>query len=273
MSTYGLDDQDDEIVKLQRYLNEIFMLDMKADGIFGKVTQSTLKRLQSKLKIVENDTDGACYGPITRAKIIDYIDKKYLKEDDYVRAANKAQAEVNLIKTVTAVEALQFGFFSNGLPVTLFERHVFYQQLCKYRGDEFANKVTERTPDICNPSAGGYMGGRGELQRLDRARSIDEDCALLSASYGLFQIMGFNYRQAGYKTVNEYYEAMCISEDNQLDAFVNYLLLDKDKSLLTNLKKKDFTAFAQEYNGPGYKKHKEPYDVKMQRIYKELSKK
>ena len=273
MSTYGLNDQDDEIVKLQRYLNEIFMLDMKPDGVLGKVTQSALKRLQDKLKIAEADTDGPCYGPITQSKVFDYINKKYLTEDDYVRAARKTDLEISVVKTVTAVEALQFGFYNNGLPITLFERHVFYQQLCKYRGDDFANKIADRYSDICNPSSGGYTGGKSELQRLDRARSIDEDCALLSASYGLFQIMGFNYRQAGYKTVNEYYEAICVSEDNQLDAFVNYLLLDKDKSLLTNLKKKDFTAFAKEYNGPGYKKHKEPYDVKMQRIYKELSKK
>lgn len=271
MTTYGLNDQSEDIVKLQRYLNELFMLEMKPDGMLGRVTQSALKRLQDKLKIAESDTDGPCYGPITRSKIIDYIDKKYLTEEDFVRAAQKTGLEINLVKTVTTVEALQFGFYNNGLPVTLFERHVFYQQLCKYRNDEFANKIAVRYPDICNPTRGGYIGGKGELQRLDRARSIDEDCALLSASYGLFQIMGYNYRQAGYKTVNEYFEAICVSEDNQLDAFMNYLLLDKDKSLLYNLKKKDFAAFAKEYNGPAYQKNN--YDVKMQKAYLQLSKK
>ena len=56
---------------------------------------------------------------------------------------------------------------------------------------------------------------------------------------------------------------------NQLDAFVNYLLLDKDKSLLANLKKKDFAAFAKEYNGPAYKKNN--YDVKMLKAYQAFS--
>lgn len=271
MATYGLNDRGEEIVKLQRYLNELFMLEMKPDGAFGKITQSTLKRLHDKLKIKENDENGPCYGPITQSKILSYINAKYLSEDDYANAATKTGLEVNIVKTVTSVEALQFGFYSNGLPVTLFERHIFYQQLCKYRNDEFANKVVGRYPDICNPSQGGYVGGKSELQRLERARSIDEDCALLSASYGLFQIMGFNFRQAGYKTINEYYEAVCLSEEKQLDAFVNYLLLDKDKSLLNSLKKKDFAAFAKEYNGPAYQKNN--YDVKMQKAYLELSKK
>lgn len=270
MNAYGLNDRGDDVVKLQRYLNELFMLEMKPDGVLGKLTQSALKRLQNKLKIVENDTDGPCYGPVTQSMVISYINAKYLTEEDYTRAAKKTGLEINVIKTVTAVEALQFGFYSNGLPITLFERHIFYQQLCKYRDDEFANKIAARYPDICNPSTGGYVGGKGELQRLERARSIDEDCALLSASYGLFQIMGFNYRQAGHKSVNDYFESVSVSEDNQLDAFMNYLLLDKDKSLLGSLKRKDFTSFAKEYNGPGYKKNS--YDEKMAKVYQGLSK-
>lgn len=271
MATYGLNDKSDDVLKLQRYLNELFILDMKPDGVLGKVTQSNLKRLQDKLKITENDADGPCYGPITQAKISEYINTKYLSEKDYERAAQKTGLEVNLVKTVTTVEALQFGFYNNGLPITLFERHIFHKQLTKTRGDEFVNKIVERYPDICSPTAGGYVGGKAELQRLDKARAIDEECALLSASYGLFQIMGFNFQQAGYKNVKDYYAAVCVSENNQLDAFVNYLLLDKDKSLLNSLKKKDFTAFAKEYNGPAYQKNN--YDVKMQNAYLQLSKK
>lgn len=269
MMTYGLNDESSDIVKLQRYLNETFMMDMKADGVLGKVTQATLKRLQDKLGITEKDQDGPAYGPLTQSRILDFIDKKYLNENDFQRASVKTQLEVNVIKTVTTVEALQFGFHSNGLPVTLFERHKFYDNLCKYKDEAFANKVAARNPDICNPSPGGYVGGKGELQRLERARSIDETCALLSASYGLFQIMGFNYKQAGYNSVKEYYDAMCVSEDNQLDAFMSYLMLDKDKSLFSNLKKKDFAAFAKEYNGPAYKKNN--YDAKMIKAYQSLS--
>jgi peptidoglycan hydrolase-like protein with peptidoglycan-binding domain len=269
MTTYSLNDNGNDVVKLQRYLNEVLVRDLKPDGVLGKVTQAALKQLQDKLNIVEKDPDGPVYGPITQSKILGFINKKYLNEEDYVKAASKCRLEVNIIKTVTSVEALEFGFFSNGLPVTLFERHKFYSYLCKNRGDDFANKIAARNPDICDPTAGGYVGGKSELQRLERARSIDETCALLSASYGLFQIMGFNYAQAGYKSVKEYYDAICFSEDKQLDAFVNYLLLDKDKSLLNNLKKKDFTAFAKEYNGPGYKKNN--YDTKMMKAYQALS--
>lgn len=271
MPTYGLNDEDKEIEKLQRYMNEVMLLDNKPDGILGKVTQAVLKRLQDKLGITENDADGPCYGPITQSKTLPFINKKYLSEDDFSRASSKSGLEVNIIKTVTAVEALQFGFYSNGSPVILFERHHFYKQLCNAKGIQFANKVAADHPDVCSPSTGGYVGGKRELLRLHKARTIDEECALLSASYGLFQIMGFNYAQAGYSTVKDYYNSICISEDNQLAAFVNYLLKDKDKSLLNSLKKRDFAAFAKEYNGPAYKKNN--YDTKMEKVYRSLSSK
>jgi hypothetical protein len=271
MAEYGLNDKGEDVLKLQRYLNEVLHLDMKADGSLGKVTQFAIKELQNKLGIVENNEDGPCYGPVTQDKILAIINKKYLNENDFIKASNKLQIETNVIKTVTTVEALQFGFYNNGLPVMLFERHHFYKQLCAAKGVDFANKAAIDFPDICNPSPGGYQGGKHELDRLDRAKSIDETSALLSASYGLFQIMGFNYAQAGYKSVKEYYEAICISEQNQLDAFVNYLMLDKTKSLLNSLKKKDFTAFAKEYNGPAYAKNN--YDTKMMKAYQSLSSK
>lgn len=271
MRKYGLGDKSQDIQRLQRYLNEVLTLDMKPDGAFGKVTQSALKRLQDRLAVTEKDADGAFYGPITQSKILETINKKYLTEQDYIDAASKLGVETNVVKTVTAVEALQFGFQNNGSVVMLFERHVFYQRLRANKGEEFAKMVSSHHPDVCNPAPGGYLGGGSEMRRLDRARVIDEECALMSASYGLFQIMGFNYRQAGYSTVKDYFEAMKVSEKNQLNAFVNYVARDKDKSLLVSLKHKDFTSFAKEYNGPGYRNHKEPYDDKMRRIYRELS--
>lgn len=268
MTTYGLNDKHADIVKLQRYLNEKLGLDLKPDGVMGKITQSNLKVLQNAFSVTENDSDGPCYGPLTQAKISEFIEKKYLTESDYARAAEKAGIEVNVIKTVTAVEALQFGFYNDGQPITLFERHVFYRELTKKYDKLFADKTVALHSSICDPSAGGYKGGRAELERLQRARLIDADCALLSASYGLFQIMGFNHKQAGYNTVTDYLEAMRKSEDLQLDAFVNYLLNDKDGSLLRSLRNKDFTAFAKEYNGPAYKKNE--YDTKMLKVYQSL---
>lgn len=272
MTTYGLNARHEDVQLLQRYLNEKLSLDLKPDGHLGKITQAALKVLQDKLGVVDTDANGACYGTVTQAKISAEINAKYLRESNYVAAAQKAQIETNVVKTVTRVEAKQFGFANDGSIVALFERHIFYRQLKVKKGEAFARATMIKYPDICNTTTGGYVGGKAELKRLDKAKAIDEECALLSASYGLFQIMGFNFKQAGFNSVQGYYSAVCKSEAYQLDAFINYLLLDTDKSMLNALRKKDFTSFAKEYNGPGYRNHSEPYDDKMRRIYAELNK-
>lgn len=269
---YSLYSKHDDILKLQRLLNEHFQLNIKLDGQLGKVTQSALQRYHDKFKINEKDSNGAIYGPVTQEHTLPFMQKKYIKDSDYVEAAGRSGLEINVVKTVTSVEALGFGFFNNGRPVVLFERHVFYRELLKSKGKTYADRTVKNEPGLCNPLSGGYVGGSSELDRLDEACEIDLECALRSASYGLFQIMGFNHLQAGYKTVGDYYEAMCTGEQQQLDAFVSYVMFDKDQSLFSSLKKKDFTSFAREYNGPGYNKHNPPYDVRMQRAYNALSK-
>jgi len=270
MKTYSLGDVHPDIQRLQRCMNEVLGLDMKADGAFGKMTQSALEDYQARYKIKERNRSGACYGPITQKQALPFIDRKYIKEEDFVQAAKKLSVEINVIKAVTAVEALQFGFYNNGVVVTLFERHVFYRKLVALKGVAYAKSIAKNYPDICNPVSGGYVGGKAEVTRLAKARGIDEVAALKSASYGLFQIMGFNYEQTGNTSVGKYFDNISIGESYQLDAFVTYLLLDKDGSLLNNLRRKDFTSFAREYNGPGFKKNQ--YDTRMMEEYLKLSK-
>lgn len=44
-----------------------------------------------------------------------------------------------------------------------------------------------------------YLGGVHEYKRLELAQEIDEECALKSASWGIGQIMGFNFLTASVK--------------------------------------------------------------------------
>ena len=68
-----------------------------------------------------------------------------------------------------------------------------------------------------------YKGGLGEYTKLEKASHIHHKAALASASWGLFQIMGFNYAACGCKDVDEFHYKMCQSEGTQLDLFVNFL--------------------------------------------------
>ena len=70
------------------------------------------------------------------------------------------------------------------------------------------------------------------------------------ASYGKFQIMGFNFRQAGFDDLQDFINAMYTDEAHQLDAFVDFVA--NDGRLLSTIKTGDAAGFAKAYNGANY---------------------
>ena len=166
-----------------------------------------------------------------------------------VAAAGGLGCEVAAVLAVIDVES-RGGFLADGRPKILFERHYFHH-LTSGRYDAAA-------PDISSSSAGGYLGGAREYERLGRAIALDRAAALQSASWGAFQIMGANYASAGYGDVEAFCAAMCESEDNHLDAFVRFV---KANHLDDELRRRDWVGFARGYNGPGYQQNR--YDEKM----------
>jgi hypothetical protein len=183
-------------------------------------------------------------------------DPKLLTEEDYQRAAAALGCEVAAIKAVTEVEAAGAGFLPDGRVKILFERHKFY----KFTGGRYASTH----PDICNPSAGGYgAGGAHQYARFSRAFALDPKAAMKSASWGKFQIMGFNFASAGFDSVDSMIDAMKQSEGAQLLAFVNFV---KSCQLSDELRRHDWAGFARQYNGANYRINR--YDAKLAAAYK-----
>lgn len=180
-----------------------------------------------------------------------------LTDNDYKQAADALGVEVASVKAVTKVESRGSGFLSIGAPVILFERHWMYKLLKVKTGKEPA------LSDVCDPTAGGYLGGTAEHTRLEKAVAIDRECALQSCSWGLFQIMGFHWKELGYDSVQKFVNAQYKSEGSQLDTFVRFLKVNP--SMLAALKDKDWAKFAKLYNGPAYAKNN--YDVKLAQAY------
>ena len=104
-----------------------------------------------------------------------------------------------------------------------------------------------------------------EPERL--AQQIEPDSAVESASWGLFQIMGFHWRTLGYTSAEAFAAAMTESEGRQLDAFVRFI--KADAGLHRALRSKDWSDFARRYNGPNYASNK--YDVKLAAAYEEFA--
>jgi len=110
----------------------------------------------------------------------------------------------------------------------------------------------------------GVEGQNSEYLAFNAAISIDKDSALLSTSFGLGQIMGFNYLAAGYKTVDEMVSAFQESEENQLIGMIRFI--KSNQRQWEALLSKDFATFAHYYNGASYKMFN--YDIRLSESYK-----
>ena len=113
-----------------------------------------------------------------------------------------------------------------------------------------------------------YKGGEAEYDRLLRARQINEDAANASASWGMFQIMGFNHAACGEPSVVGFVNSMYQSECRQLLLSVRFIR--GNRPMLAALQKKDWKAFARLYNGPAYAQNR--YDEKLSKAYFSFSK-
>lgn len=181
-----------------------------------------------------------------------------LTEKDFADAAEKLDVSVAVIKAVCKVEAPRGGFLPSGEPVILFERHQFSRRT--------GRKFDIDHPHISNPTPGGYAGGQAEHARLAEAVSLDRDAALASASWGRFQIMGFNHAAAGFGDIQSFINAMYESEGRQLDAFVSFLL---HEGLAIYLRRHAWADFAARYNGPNYSVN--AYDTKLAAAFSQIS--
>lgn len=152
------------------------------------------------------------------------------------------------------------GFYSNGHLKLLFEGHIFWRQLKKVGINPALLEATHEDIIYQRWTKAHYTGhATGEYNRLERAKAIHKEAALKSASWGMFQIMGFNAKVSGFDQVTEFVDRMAEGENRQLDVFFAFL---HHENIFKYLKNKDWAGFARHYNGSQFKKNR--YDAKLQ---------
>ncbi|MES1977304.1 MAG: N-acetylmuramidase family protein [Pseudomonadota bacterium] len=179
--------------------------------------------------------------------------KPQLTPQDFQDAAIKLKCDVAAIKAICHVEAPRGGFNPDGTPVTLFEGHKFH----KFTSGRF----DQQAPDLSYASWTRKFYGKdwlAEQDRLQRAMRLDREAALKSASWGKFQIMGFNFGMVGFNSIQAFVNAMYAGEREHLMAF---LLFVQNAGLVPALRRNDWAAFALGYNGEGYAANQ--YDTKL----------
>jgi len=234
------------------------------DGDFGEQTERAVAAFQRRAGLVD---DGVA-GPKTLAALAGRDTSNLLKRQDLQQAADRLGVPLASVMAVNQVESRGEGFAANGRPVILFERHVMHARLqANGLSEAEADALAGKHPALVNRKAGGYIGGTAEHQRLAQAQHIHATAALESASWGLFQIMGYHWQRLGYFDAQHFADTMALSEAAQLDAFVTFI--ETDPTLHKTLKGKKWAEFARRYNGPNYARNF--YDVKLARAYAQFA--
>lgn len=165
------------------------------------------------------------------------------------------------IHALIEVETLGSGFDSQGRPKLLFEPHKFYAHL---RRDPA--KLAEAVKQgLAYPRWGMQKYPKESYTRMAKAMLIDERAALMSGSWGMGQIMGENYKMAGYESVEDMVQAFADDEDHQLEAMINFIKSAGIDDDLRHIQEKsergekvtaaDWVPIVRVYNGAGFAKN------------------
>ena len=177
--------------------------------------------------------------------------------------ANKIGIEPAAAVAVIAVESGGSGFRTgpDGKPrlVIRFENHLFwhnwgqanadayntyfvFDQNTRYKGHQYRIEPNGPWLDV-------HSNQNSEWSAFGVARQLNDHAAKLSISMGLVQILGSNFAQIGYPSVEAMFDAFSSDERFQLLGFFNFVKADPRQ--VNALQQKDFVAFARIYNGPG----------------------
>lgn len=264
MRTIKINSNGKDVATLQELLT-CYGFAVRQDGNFDEDTRQAVIEFQRKHQL---DADGIVgYRSWETLFFSRRNDNPKLTEEDFKLAAKLLDVETAALKAVQQVETGgRGGFFAPGKPAILFEGHIFWNQLKKKGINPQAYVAGNENILYPQWEKGHYKGGIGEYDRLAQARKIHHEAADASASWGMFQIMGFNYAACGEKSVAGFVAMMYKSELHQLLLSARFI---KSGKMLLALQNKDWAGFARLYNGAGYAQNQ--YDVKLSDAYKKCA--
>jgi N-acetylmuramidase len=186
---------------------------------------------------------------------------KTLYQADFIDAAAQIGCSVAAIKAVCQVESPKGGFNPDGTLTTLFESHHF-SRLTRGKYDASHPLISSRT---WNKKLYGRTW-QEERQRLATAGTLDSVAAIMSTSWGRFQIMGFNHGACGFRDAADMVNDFATGERAQLMGFVRLIQAwELDDELRTLNLPESRLRFALTYNGP--KAEQNGYPAKINAAY------
>ncbi|KIF83242.1 LysM peptidoglycan-binding domain-containing protein [Noviherbaspirillum autotrophicum] len=217
-------------------------------------------------------------------------------QSDIEDAAKELQCQPGLIYALAKQESSSSSFFKLGnrmVPKILYERHQFKNRTSPKK--KLPSPYENKYPDICGPAySRAKKNKRGEwielksgailmesdvygpsgifqYKRLSKAYQLDPFAALEACSWGKFQIMGFNYKRAGFNDVKAFTKAMSRSDVEHIKAFLKFA--KSNKVLLNGLRMKNFEKIAEGHNGENWRNINPEYASNLEKFYIEYNSK
>lgn len=163
----------------------------------------------------------------------------------YQATAKELDVPPAAVRAFAIVESDEKSHTAAGFPVLRFEQHRWK----KYRVAEAAAMTFDKAVNSKN------LDERWE--QFERMREVASDAAILSHSFGIFQVMGFNYKQCLCADV-ETFLRRSMTVEGQFTLFKRFML--ESPALLSAVRRFKPEDVGFHYNGPQYKRNK--YDVK-----------
>lgn len=252
-----------DVLAWQTFLLNRKLFNGTPEGTYGSFTAKATKAFQAEQKIPQTGiVDDATLKAAQKLGFSLPATKKLqpavLTKKDVEDVAATLGIAPAAVRAVCIVESSGGGFIPDGRPKVRFEGHIMWKELV--RRNITPEPIAKVNPTLCfqEYTRTHYKDANGEWDRLIAARKINTDAANASASWGMFQIMGFNFKNSGFDSVTAYINAMSISEREQLKAFASFI---QAQGYVPLLKAKNWLEFAKKYNGPRYIENK--YDAKL----------
>ena len=192
-------------------------------------------------------------------------------------AATAAGFEPRAVRAILKVETGGAGYDpATGKLLIQFEPSWFRRKLpaAVLAGITKAQAAQQPTPEQATllqrwqtTQANGVEGQAREWVAFNAAFAIHPVAAMLSTSWGLPQMMGFNHAALGFGSVGGMVDAFKESEANQLRGMLAFI--NSKPALARAVKAKDWATVAYYYNGAGYKQFN--YDRRLAAAYASLT--
>lgn len=203
---------------------------------------------------------------------IGYAKNSYLADENEVYLYNYAlqnNLDYLLLLAILLVESRNKGFKSNGDLVLRFELHIFKKYFVKTVDTklafaQFFNVYNQYHYAFLYNKWIEYHQNDLEMEAFILAKILHEEYALLSTSYGVPQIMGFNHSLVGFDNAYKLYNYMLQSEVNHYHVFILFL---ENRNIIHYIREYNFDRIAELYNGTG---NIQVYSELIRNKYKEL---